>query len=274
MNSKQPNPAVLLVIAVAVIAACAFVYQQFLVPLPLAQQPLPECVPLAKEAKEKTVVMRVDDIQAFAWSDTTRLMITDAEERNVPLVLGVIPKRLMQDEPLVHFLRERHCRHEIAIHGFDHLPHGQNDELAEFQTLDYAEAKHRLEHGLQGLAVVTNEPITTWVPPRNTHSTGTTVALTELGVTRWSTKGEDRWDYDADTYHYNTDAKHPADPVIRECEITFATSDVCIVMLHPQDFTNADGSYNEEKYSKLYIDLLDRLRDRGYGFGTFADVDV
>lgn len=233
--------------------------------------PLESCVPMPAIVGSKTVVLRVDDVQAFAWPSTTRMMVTDAEARNIPLALGIIPKKFGEDVELIRFLKERDCRLEFALHGFDHQSHGENDEIAEFEDLSKEDATHRLEHGLQELALVSDEPVRTWIPPLNRHSSGTQEALQDLGVTRFSTEGTAKWDYDAATFSYDVNALTPTDKVLADCEASFEESDVCIIMMHPQDFTT-DNWHDAAKYDAHYLDLIDRLYGKGYSFGTFESV--
>jgi|GEM_PF-2917417 len=256
--------------SVALVAASAEIEEPTVVP-ELEAGIVSPCAPFPAVVGEKTVVLRVDDVQAFAWPSTTRSMIVDAEDRNIPLALGVIPKNLSVDDELVSFLKQRECNHEFALHGFDHANVGPNEEFAEFELLEQEAAFLRLTQGLEELQVVTDSDIVTWIPPLNRHSTGTQAALTELGVTRWSTEGEATWDYDAATFTYGANVLTPTDQVLADCASSFDTSDVCIIMLHPQDFTT-NNYHDEAKYSVHYVDLLDQLLASGYGFGTFVSV--
>ena len=242
-------------------------------PVVIEEEMLVPCTPFPSVAGDKTVVLRVDDVQSFAWPSTTRAMIVDAETRNIPLTLGVIPKNFSGDTELVSFLKQRECNHEFALHGFDHASKGANEEYAEFELLEKEAALLRLSHGLEELRFVTDKDVNTWIPPLNRHSTGTQEALTELGVTRWSTEGKATWDYDASTFSYTTNALADTDQVIADCVTAFEDGDVCIVMLHPQDFTT-DNYHDEAKYQVHYLDMIDRLLAKGYGFGTFEDVDA
>ncbi|MFC1727737.1 hypothetical protein ACFL0Y_04400, partial [Patescibacteria group bacterium] len=42
-------------------------------------------------AGEKQVVLRIDDVQAYAWQEVTQKMVEEATMRKIPLVLGIIP---------------------------------------------------------------------------------------------------------------------------------------------------------------------------------------
>ena len=61
----------------------------------------------------------------------------------------------------------------------------------------------------------------------------------------------------------------PNDVVVADCMRALDEKNLCVVMLHPQDY--ASGSrIDEEKYA-LYVDLLDRLSMLDARFVTFQD---
>src|SRR5690606_17222076 len=78
------------------------------------------CHPIDIKHGEKTIVVRLDDVQATLFKETAKRMIDDALDREVMLSLGVIPKGLDGDKDLVRFLKKRLCNIEIALHGWDH----------------------------------------------------------------------------------------------------------------------------------------------------------
>ena len=49
------------------------------------------------------VVLRIDDIQAYSWRNISIKMIEDALARKMPVVLGVIPLDLLEDDKLVGY---------------------------------------------------------------------------------------------------------------------------------------------------------------------------
>lgn len=226
-----------------------------------------ESVPIT--LSDKTVLLRIDDIQAYTWHETSFRMITDAEERGIPLTLSVIPKGLSDDVELVSFLKEHACNLEFALHGWDHGA-SLNHELPEFLHLNRDAAAERVERGLSVLEELTDEPIVTWVPPQNAHSSGTAAAVKELGFEFISTEGEEKWDYDATTYDYGTNELLEVETVVSSCEEQLKTDNTCIVMLHPQNFTDGPD-HNEALYQEYYIKLLDELQAKGYSFARFKD---
>jgi hypothetical protein len=230
------------------------------------------CVPVVSTVTSRTVVLRVDDIQAFAWGTTSRKMIADASVRNIPLTLGIIPFGLHEDTELFSFLTTNACSVEFALHGLTH--YGGADGLhPEFGTSTKEEAYVPIEQGLQILKKITTDSIVTWIPPLNVQSEGTIEALDQLGFTHLSSEGKGALDYDAATFSYETDSLLSPEIVTSSCLRAFEKSTHCIVMLHPQDF--ADGLvHNEEKYKRYYLDLLDALIGEGVTFSRLKDIPL
>ncbi|MCA9361340.1 DUF2334 domain-containing protein [Candidatus Kaiserbacteria bacterium] len=229
-----------------------------------------DCKPFPITVGDKTVILRVDDIQAYTWKDVSIKMIEDAKWRQIPLTLGVIPKDILSDVELVNFIKVRICNHELAMHGFDH---GVTEAGGpEFGELEKDEALDRIERGLDILNKISTEPIVTWIPPQNIQSSGTDEALKEKGIQKTSKEGKGEWDYDATTFNYADDVLVEAADTISACEETFKTESVCIIMLHPQNY--ADGlDFDEELYKTHYLALLDGLIDKGYSFARFKDFE-
>ncbi len=231
------------------------------------------CVPIKGIVSDKTVILRVDDIQPYAWQETTRRMITDAEKYGIPLTLAVIPKHITDDAVLIEFLKNRACTHEFGLHGWDHRNGGEYGTEPEFGKLSKAEATERIIPGVKMIERITKDPVLTWVPPLNVQSVGTTEALGELGFTYISTEGKKRFDYDATTFNFVTSSLVPPETVALQCEEAFRTDTICIIMLHPQDFANG-VDHNEEKYNTYYINLIELLRSKGYTFARFKDIPL
>ncbi len=228
------------------------------------------CIPIQGVVSNKTVVLRVDDIQAYSWSSTTKLMVIDAGNLGIPLTLGVIPAGLQDDKELINFLKSQECRVEFALHGFTHYS-GEDGSVPEFGTLNKDQALISISSGLDILRTVTVDPIVTWIPPLNVHSKGTIAALQELGFKYLSTEGVGVFDYDAATFRYDKKALVSPDKVVETCLTTFEKSSYCIIMLHPQDF--ADGlEHSQEKYERYYLGLLKALKSEGFTFARFRQL--
>ncbi len=220
----------------------------------------------------RKVVLRVDDIQAYAWRETSMRMIVDAEKAGIPLTLGIIPAGLDADGELMDFLGDRPCTHELALHGWNHGT-GEEGSRPEFGELTKEEARARIIPGITMLQKIATEPVVTWIPPLNIHSKGTEEALRELGFVYLSTEGKGTHDYDTSTFEYDGNALVPPDVVVSDCEKAFLVDDHCVIMLHPQDFT--DGPvHNEMKYKTYYLDLIDALKALNVTFVEMRDLGV
>ena len=68
----------------------------------------------------RMVVLRLDDVQAYAYAPVTRQMMSDALAIHAPMVLAVIPKNLRDDAVTYKYLRANRCDFEFAVHGWDH----------------------------------------------------------------------------------------------------------------------------------------------------------
>ena len=231
-----------------------------------------KCEPILSALSDKTIVLRVDDVQAFAWRETSMKMITDAATRNIPLTLGIIPLGLIDDVELVSFLKYNSCIVELGLHGLTHnAPEGA--ETPEFGTYSKEEALLKITEGQRLVTSITSDPIVSWIPPLNIQSEGTIAALKELGFTHLSAEGDGAFDMDAFTYSYESHVLVSPDTVIEKCKKTFETSKHCVIVLHPQDF--ADGLiHDDEKYNKYYLGLLDALAQEGVTFARLKDLPL
>ena len=229
------------------------------------------CEPFAIHVGERNVVLRIDDVQAYAWSGVTTRIINDAHEREIPLVLGVIPKNLKQDSELYSYLRKRKCNLEFALHGWDHDT-GDNGVTPEFRDKPYKEAKDEIERGREVIETLSREDLVTWIPPNNDQSEGTTQAVAELEIPITSKEGSGYYDFHAATFDYDIDELVSADTVVADCEVQFERSDLCVVMMHPQDFVDfPEGNFNETKY-QVYLNVLEGLAQRDVSFVRFKDL--
>lgn len=230
------------------------------------------CAPIKGILSDKTVVLRVDDVQAYSWVKTVKHMITDVGELGIPITLGVIPVGLENDKELSTFLKSHACRVEFALHGLTHSSEGDGS-IPEFGILTKDEAMESVSTGLDILRSVSTEPVVTWIPPLNVHSKGTIAALQDLGFKYLSAEGDSVFDYDAATFSYGTTALVPPEKVVEVCLATFIQSPYCIIMIHPQDF--ADGlEHNQEKYEHYFLGLLKALVAEGVTFARFNELPV
>lgn len=231
-----------------------------------------DCLSVPSTLGNKTVVLRIDDIQAYTWRETSIKMIQEAASRNVPVTLGVIPTGLNDDRELVTFLKNRRCQAEFALHGLTHNSEN-GPEVPEFGSYSKDEAFNKIKEGQKTLQYITSASIVSWIPPLNIQSTGTIEALGELGFTHLSAEGKNKFDYDATTFIYGSNILVSPEDVVATCQKVFEKKSHCIIMLHPQDFaTGLD--HNEEKYQQYYVGLLDALGQQGVTFARLKDIPL
>lgn len=225
---------------------------------------------------DKIVVLRLDDVQAFAWSDISMRMIRDAYSYNAPVVAGVIPETLSEDIRLGNFLKREHCNIEVAIHGWDHLGRpgiGWLGFMTEFGEITYADAKEKIAKGIKELKKYNgNTAPVTFIPPFNLMSNDAKIAAADLSIKIISSIGS--WTYDYHTTTFNFDQKRviPVGAIVSDCEKSFEESSICVIMIHPQDYTNSEKKLDEELYRDYYIHLLEELQKKNVKFATFKQI--
>ena len=223
-----------------------------------------QCEFSQNEIGERNVILRVDDIQAHAWFDSQKIIIEDADKRDIPLVLGVIPFNLKDDKRIWKLLNNKKCHMEIALHGYAHSD-------GEFANLNYEEAYNKIIKGLNILNKIQKE-IITFLPPQDLYSDNTKKALNDLRFNFISARNQNHNDYGYTQTMYDWDEHKLNDynKVIGSCNKTLEDSNLCIIVIHPQDFVT-EGKLDKEKYEN-YLGLLDNLDELDANIITFRDL--
>jgi hypothetical protein len=239
----------------------------------LAENALYVCEPIVSPTSNKYVILRLDDVQAYGWTDISIRMMHDALERNETIVAGVIPKNIHDDKRVVDFFKKYDCNVEIAIHGYDHgvgeYSHGSDGEFA---SLNENEAKERLTLAKNELHKISKQEPVTFIPPNNQLSEGSVGAIRSEILPIISSEGEDYFDYDAATWDFKSDTFVNADVAINDCEESFKKGDdLCVIMLHPQDFSNEDLSIDGDRYNE-FIKILDYMQSNNIPAITFKEM--
>lgn len=234
----------------------------------ILQSYLNPCSDIYVQQAGKRAVLRIDDIQAFAWRDISERMIDDARSRSIMPLLGVIPLNLKDDSRMYGYLRSVRCDVEMAIHGWDNKVSADGE--AEFQNLSEEEAYDRISRGKDILEWLSREAVITFIPPNNIYSEGTAQALKRSGIIYVTSEGTAELDYHATTYDFGEHRLVSAQEVLDACAQRFKADNICIIMMHPQDFAT-DGNLDEEKYA-LYLSILDTMRQSGVTFVRFKDL--
>jgi hypothetical protein len=229
------------------------------------------CYPVSSGSfvKPKKIVLRIDDVQDFAWSDISERMIYDSINHGIRPVIGVIPHIINEDKKMDSAIEKNACNLEVAMHGDRHSI-GGNPEIPEFGNLSYNEAKSKVDEANKMLKKISKKDITTFIPPQNEISSDSLKAINDDGIKIISSEGDGKYDYTNSTFNWETNQPYDVEQVIEGCKNSLERKNVCIIMTHPQDF--ADGmKMDEEKYKK-FIDLLDELKKIDADFVTFSDM--
>jgi hypothetical protein len=224
-----------------------------------------------------TIILRLDDIQAKTGANIAMNMTAQALGRNMSIVLGVIPIRLETDASIVAFLSglRNDTRVEIALHGLKHTS-------GEFGNLSEAQAYELISAGKETLSKQIGIIPVTFIPPNNILSNGTLTALEDSGFERFSSD-EDSLDLiDGKLLSTGFNIRPPQDLTLEEqvdynmdfavnrCMMKLRQDNLCVVMLHPQDF-GTQWKVNSSLISQ-YSFLLDRLQSLNATFSTFAQL--
>lgn len=227
------------------------------------------CEAFEQTMKENKIILRIDDIQAFAWADIQEQMIIDSIDRGIPLVLGVIPIWIEEDKKIYNYINKNNCNLEIAQHGWDH----SGDVLigsSEFSGLTRTEAYERIMRGKPMLEKLAGKEVITFIPPSNSFSQGTGLALRDAGFKIISAEGGGKYDFTASTYNSEKGALNPVEEVLLYCKEGLEKNNLCVIMLHPQDYASK-GVLDKEKYG-MFLVLLDKLIELDAMFIKMSDL--
>lgn len=229
---------------------------------------------------DRTIIVRIDDIQGW-WNESVIHLINASLERNISTTLAVMPfywpDGIENDTVLKDYLVDKikDPRIEIAQHGAYH----SEDEyklLNESET--YNVTKLGLEKIVQSLKMETS-PIT-FIPPYNEYNENTTKMLSKLGFKILSAKKDEytsdgnmlRIGYNVQVGYGEEEDLAPIEDVIRICEASLDEKNLCVVMVHPQDYAKIDSRELDMNRFQEFTKLLDRLKTLNVKFSTFKDL--
>jgi predicted deacetylase len=228
------------------------------------------CIPVSQAESDKKIILRVDDIQAFAYQEISKMMIKDAAKYNMRLTLGVIPDKFLQDKYFDKIIKSNSCNLELAIHGWDHSSSEENGEF-EFEGMGEEEAAQKIREGKKILEEVGGKPAVTFIPPGNEVSDATKKVLEEEGIRYLSGDNESsEYGMNATTYDFPNKKLIEISEVMEACEKRFDQEKNCVIVVHPQDYLT-DEMIDQEKYQQ-YIGLMEELRKNEVMSVTFSDL--
>jgi len=228
-----------------------------------------ECAPPEQEYRDKKIIVRVDDIQAYWLRDIQFKILDELASRGIPGMLSVIPIDINKDKVLIDYLKKNDCKFEIAMHGWDQGKQ-YNYEIPEFANLSEDQALEKIVMGRSTLEPIAGEPLVTFVPPNNEYSEGTKNALVKSGFYIVSSEGQGYFDWTAETYDFLNEHLVSPEKAVADCQAGMDKKGLCVLMVHPQDFTSR-GEFDQDKYNNL-IEILDELEKLDVMFVTAKDL--
>ncbi len=227
--------------------------------------------------KERTIVLRLDDVQGYLWNNISISIIDAVLIRNMSITLGVIPGRHINDDDIIrdYLLGNiNNPRIEIAQHGYVHTKF-------EFANQTEDGAYNLTKSGLEDMINTLNVRPTTFIPPDNAYNDNTTKAISKLGFKIMSAK-EKEYKFDGNLTYigYTIATKHSDEKdltstskIIDSCVASLDKNNFCVIMIHPQDLVDDDNkSLNKTRYEK-FVDILDKLKTINGKFATFRDLE-
>jgi predicted deacetylase len=222
------------------------------------------------EVKPSIVVIRIDDIQDFAFKEAQLALLEHGIANEIPLSLAIIPQIFGADFELVDLVK-RAIQHkaEVAVHGWKH------EDLTQFSLI---EQKRRLFQGKIHLEVTTNCSTSILVPPMFSYNNDTINAMSELkydvisGLAELQKPGmvsneviNIAGTIELSNYEDKKWQMKTIDTVLTELAISIQTHGYAVIVTHPQEFIR-----NEEisiDLLKRYETIIEKIGER-YSFTT------
>jgi hypothetical protein len=229
----------------------------------------------AFQPTERVIILRLDDVQGYSWRNETINLTDTVLAHNMSITLSVIPdSKLDLDSESRHYLIEKSkdSRVEIAQHGLKHKPY-------EFLNFNETEAYNAILSGSNDLTNLLRVKPVTFIPPYNSYNKNTTIALSKLN---FSIISADRDEYGfADNLAilgYNAETKKTSDTeltpipiILNKCNTSLNEKNICVIMVHVQDYVEKNGNMNNTKYNE-FVKLLNSLKSLNAKSITFKDL--
>lgn len=225
--------------------------------------------------QQKTVILRLDDVQAWTWNKISINLTQTILEKNMSVTLAVIPKNIEKNEVMKSYLLSvvNNSHVEIAQHGTNHT-------VEEFQNTSYNETYSLVWDGLEKIENTLDVRPVTFIPPYNEYNENVPPILSQFGFKILSAKPQE-YKFDGNINHVGFDIKtkanknydlNPISEDITACKIALQQKNLCVVLMHPQDFVANDKvSMNETRYGN-FTQLLDGLSNLNATSITFKDL--
>lgn len=229
----------------------------------------------AFQPTERVIVLRMDDVQGFLWREQTINLTETVLAHNMSISLAVIPdSKLDIDTKMRHFLidKSKDSRIEIAQHGLKHT----SDEFLYFnETVAY----NSILSGSNILRNVIRVKPVTFITPYNKYNNNTIIALSKLNFSIISAEEDDygftenlaRFGFNVQTKKSKETDLTPIPVILNECKSSLKERNICVVMIHLQDYVDNKGNMNNTKYNE-FVKLLESLKSLDAKSITFKDL--
>ena len=230
--------------------------------------------PEIKKLSCTCVAFRFDDVQDY-WLNAVQIEVLEVfENRNSPMTIGVIGKRIGNDQKIISYINASISDDsiEIANHGWDH------EDFTMYNKTYQSSLIQKTNEKIQDLFGV--KP-TVFIPPFNSFNENTTAVMLDNGITHFSSE----FDFstppyplvDAELYNFPqgaftgelTQNKNFIVGISHKLTLSQIKQNIeefgfAVVTMHPQEFSEIKkGQYlnqvNEKQIRELEL-LLDRLR--------------
>lgn len=228
---------------------------------------------LLRNPQDHFIVIRVDDIQDFAFRDAQLFLLEHGVENKLPLSLAVIAGMFGEDLEILEAVRLAVASgSEVGVHGWKHenLAHFSLDE----QISILFQAKSRIK---QLLGVDTR----LLVPPMFSFDNNTISAMSQESYDIVSTCTDFHEPsfisgiknipatVELSILLNNVWQMKSIDTISAEVEKSFESYGYAAIVTHPQEFTS-DGQINQTS-TESYVNLLAKLNET-YQFTTFENL--
>ncbi|UCC58538.1 MAG: polysaccharide deacetylase family protein [Candidatus Bathyarchaeum sp.] len=219
-----------------------------------------------KTAKPPVIVVRIDDVQDFAFKDAQLYLMEYSRVNKLPVSLAIIPKFFGMDHELVEAtIQAIRAGSEVVVHGWEH------EDLAQFaldeQNLRLLEAKQYLEKTL-------NTETKVLVPPMFSYNSDTIIAMETTGYTIISGLSEFHekgWasvriqsipatielsDYGNETWQMKSRSV-----ILKEVEASIEKYGYAMIVTHPQEFMEYNSLNRDvaNEYEQILQSILENF---------------
>lgn len=236
---------------------------------------LPHCSEKRKEesVSGSKIILRLDGINARTKIHILERFIEDAKKVDAPLVLGITPEHLENNTELFRYLIRETCHFEVAIHWWDHFSATtsvpEKQFITEFSGIGINDMMLRINRARGVLSKITHAPIITLTPPFHIISASGILAAQKSGIAVVSSVGS--WVFDAPNTSNNLESGSGfiKENIIDTCKSPLKNYNICVILMHPFQFTDEGWTEIDEKAYQEYLSLLKYFSENGSDFTTF-----